>query len=58
MGRIGNWVLGGCSGIMAIGALFVAARSGYGVAYYGALAMFLFCVLFVFFLVRIGAGRE
>lgn len=44
--------MGACTAIMALGALFVAARSGHGVGYIGGLVMFVFCVLFTFFLIK------
>lgn len=52
MNHLGNWILGGATTVMAVGGLFVAARAGYGVAYYGGLAYFLFAVLFVMLLVK------
>ena len=52
MQNMSNWVLGFFSVVMGIGGLFVAARAGYGLGYYGGLAMFAFSVLFVFFLIR------
>ena len=58
MGGINNWVLGGCSGILSIGALFVASSVGHGTSYYAALAVFVVCVLFIFYLVRTGTKHE
>lgn len=58
MNNMSNWVLGFSSAVMAISALFVAARAGDGVGYYGGLAMFLFCVAFVFHLVRTTMDHE
>jgi hypothetical protein len=52
MDNFSNWVLGFCAAIMGIAGLFVSARAGVGLGYYGGLAMFLFAVLFVFFLIR------
>lgn len=53
----GNWFLGACAAVMSVAALFVASHSGHGVAYYGGLAMFLFCVLFVMNLIRTSTGN-
>lgn len=47
-----NWVLGFSAVVMGICALFVASRAGVGVGYYGGLAMFAFCIAFVFYLIR------
>lgn len=58
MGQVANWVLGGAAGIMSLGGLFVASRAGQGVGYWGGLAMFAFCVLFIFYLVKTGFDRE
>jgi hypothetical protein len=40
------------SALFAVAALFVAAHAGHGVGYYGGMAMFAFCVLFVMFLMK------
>ncbi len=42
------------TGVMGVGGLFVASNAGFGVAYYGGLLFFVFAVLFVMFLVKIG----
>ena len=52
MDNFSNWILGFCAVVMGIGGLFVAARAGVGLGYYGGLAMFVFAVGFVFFLIR------
>ena len=49
-----NWVLGSVTSVMALGGLFVASHVGYGVAYYGGLLFFVFAVLFVMLLVKVG----
>jgi purine-cytosine permease-like protein len=43
--------------IMGIVALFVAARAGHGVPYYGGLTFFAFAVLFVFLLIKHGFDK-
>lgn len=57
MQNTGNWVLGAFSAIMAVAALFVASHAGHGVAYYGGLGMFVFCILFVMNLIRVSTGH-
>ncbi len=54
MNNVGNWVLGGCSAVLGVGGLFVSAHTGPGspVGYYGGLAMFAICVLFIMHLIR------
>ena len=53
MNNVSNWVLGGSSAVLGLGGLFVAAQAGPGtVGYYGGLAMFAICVLFVMHLIR------
>lgn len=47
-----NWILGFCAAVMGVAGLFVSARAGAGLGYFGGLAMFVFAVLFVFFLIR------
>ena len=39
---------------MSVGGLFVASNAGHGVAYYGGLLFFMFAVLFVMMLVKVG----
>lgn len=48
----GNWVLGACSAILGVAGLFVSARVGEGVAYYGGLVMFAVGVLFAMYLIK------
>ena len=43
---------------MSIGGLFVASKAGHGVAYYGGLAFFVFAVLFIMLLVKVGFGES
>ncbi len=58
MDNMTNWVLGFCTVVMGLGGLFVAARAGEGLGYYGGLSMFAFAVLFVFFLIRTSMDHE
>lgn len=58
MDNVSNWVLGFFSVVMGIGGLFVASRAGEGLGYYGGLAMFVFAILFVFFLIRTSLDHE
>jgi len=48
----GNYVLSGVVGIMGLVGLFVAARAGHGMTYYGGLTFFAFAVLFVFLMIK------
>ena len=57
MAHFSNWVLGFCAVVMGIASLFVASHAGEGIGYYGGLAMFGFCVLFVFLLIRTGCDH-
>jgi len=58
MGNLGNWILGAATAIMAVGGLFVAARAGAGVAYYGGLLFFLFGTGFIFYLIKVTFDHE
>lgn len=58
MDNMSNWILGFGAVVMGICALFVASRAGTGVGYYGGLAMFVFCVAFVFYLIRTSLDHE
>jgi len=53
MNNFGNWVMGFCCAVMAVAGLFVAARGGEGVPYYGGIGFFLFSILFVFMLIKV-----
>lgn len=52
MSNFGNWVMGFCCAVMAVAGLFVAARGGVGVPYWGGLAFSAFAVAFVFLLIK------
>lgn len=58
MTNVSNWILGFCAAVMGLGGLFVASHAGHGVGYYGGLAVFVFAVLFVFFLIRTTLDHE
>lgn len=58
MENFSNWILGFASIVMGLGGLFVAARAGEGLGYYGGLAMFVFAIGFVFFLIRTSLDHE
>lgn len=58
MENFSNWVLGFCSVVMGLGGLFVASHAGEGLGYYGGLAIFIFAVLFVFYLIRTSLDHE
>jgi hypothetical protein len=47
-----NYVLSGAVAVMGIVGLFVAARAGHGMTYYGGLTFFAFAVLFVFLMIK------
>ncbi len=51
---MGNWVLGSVTAVMGVCGLYVSSRAGFGVAYYGGLLFFLFAILFIFNLIKIG----
>jgi hypothetical protein len=50
--RTGNYVLSGAVAVMGLVGLFVAARAGHGMTYYGGLTFFAFAVLFVFLMIK------
>ena len=58
MTNFSNWILGFFAAVMGLGGLFVASHAGHGVGYYGGLAVFVFAVLFVFFLIRTTLDHE
>ncbi len=52
MGNVSNWILGAFATVFAVGGLFVSSHAGHGIGYLGGLAIFLFCTLFVGFLIK------
>ena len=52
MNNVGNWVIGAASALLGTAALFVSAKAGHGVGYFGGLAIFLFCAVFVLYLIK------
>jgi len=54
MGSASNWVLSGLVALMGLAGLFVAARGGHSMPYWGGLVFFLFAVLFVFYMIKRG----
>lgn len=52
MNHVGTWILGVVTSLMAVGGLFVAARAGHGLAYYGGLIFSAFAVLFILLLIK------
>ena len=58
MNNFSNWILGFATVVMGIGGLFVAARAGVGLGYYGGLAIFVFAVFFVFMMIRTSLDHE
>ena len=57
MNHVGNWVMGGCTAVLAVGGLFVASTAGSGVAYYGGLGFFVFAVLMVFLFIKVSTDH-
>jgi hypothetical protein len=52
----GTWVLGGIMGVVSLFGLFIASRAADAVFYGTGLALFVFGVLFIFFLIRKSVG--
>jgi hypothetical protein len=55
MGGADKWIWCGLIGVMALAGLFVAANGGpeNPVAYYGGLGFFVFCLLFIFYQMKL-----
>ena len=58
MNNVSNLIFGFATIVMGICGLFVAARAGAGLGYFGGLAIFVFAVLFVFLLIRTSMDHE
>jgi hypothetical protein len=54
MGNVGKWIWCGCVAVMGLIGLFVAARGGHSVAYWGGLAFSGFALLFIFLMIKRG----
>lgn len=57
MNHLGNWIMGAVTLAFAIGGLFIAARAGEGLGYYGGLGFFLFGIFFVYLLVKVSFDK-
>ena len=58
MEHFSNWVMGFFSVVMGVCGLFVASHAGYGVGYFGGIAIFVFAIFFVFYLVKTSLDHE
>ncbi|MHA1108196.1 MAG: hypothetical protein ACTSQV_03670 [Alphaproteobacteria bacterium] len=58
MNHVGHWILGSMTALMAVGGLFVAARAGHGLPYYGGLIFSAFAVLFILLLIKTSFDRK
>ena len=58
MKNISTWVMGAIATIMGLAALFVASRAGHGIGEYAGVGLFVFCVLFVFLLMKTSFDQE
>ena len=58
MKNIGTWIMGAVTTVMGLAALFVAARAGHGIGEYAGVGLFVFCVLFVFLLMKTSFDHE
>ena len=56
-GDVGAWVLGGVMGLLGLVGLGLASHAKDDVFYGTGLGLFLFCVLFIFFLIHRNVGR-
>lgn len=52
MGSVAKWIVGGLVSLVAIVALFMSAKAHDQVMYYTGLAVFIACVLYVFFQIK------
>ena len=50
--------MGAVTTVMGLAALFVAARAGHGIGEYAGVGLFVFCVLFVFLLMKTSFDHE
>ena len=56
-GDLGPWVLGGVMALLALFGLGLAGRAEDDVFYGTGLGLFVFCVLFIFYLIHRNVGR-
>ncbi len=55
--NLGSWILGGVMGVLGLFGLGLASRAQDPIFYGTGLALFIFCVLFIFFLIARHTGR-
>jgi hypothetical protein len=58
MKNVGTWIMGAAAAVMGVAALFVAARAGHGIGEYAGVGLFVFCVLFVFLLMKSSFDKQ
>lgn len=58
MKNIANWVMGAAAAVMGLAALFVASRAGHGIGEYAGVGLFVFCVVFIFLLMKSSFDQE
>ena len=56
--NISTWIMGAAATVMGLAALFVASRAGHGIGEYAGVGMFVFCVLFIFLLMKTAFDEE
>jgi hypothetical protein len=58
MNNIDNWILGVAATVLGTGGLFVSAKTGHGIGYYGGIVIFLFAAAFVLYLIKTAYDHE
>jgi hypothetical protein len=52
MGNVNNWILGVSAAVLGTAGLFVSAKTGHGIGYFGGIAIFLLAACFVLYLIK------
>jgi hypothetical protein len=52
MNNVDNWILGLASSVLGTAGLFVSAKMGHGIGYYGGIIIFLLAAMFVLYLIK------
>lgn len=58
MKNVDNWILGVAAAVLGTAGLFVSARMGHGIGYFGGIAIFILAACFVLYLIKTAYEHE
>jgi hypothetical protein len=58
MNNVDNWILGVAATVLGTAGLFVSAKMGHGIGYFGGIVIFLIAACFVLYLIKTAYDHE